>query len=340
MPPYVPLEQRQRIVELSLQGWSQRAICRLMNRSRAAVSRIIRTYRDHGGSLADRERSGRPGATDTETDSLIVACVVVDPFIDAKEIRRELQLDVSLSTIRRRLREAGLRGCVAAQKPQLTERQRQLRLEFARSVEGCTVEEWGEVIFTDESTFSSRWDQQRHVWRPMNCRYLPEYCHNVLSSGRCAVSAWGAISKEGLCPLVRINGSFTASAYCRLLQEVLVPYALEGPFEDGCYQLQHDRSPIHTARMVATVLENLAIRTLPWPPVGADLNPIENVWGIVKSRLSARRLSSATSEALWQAVSEEWERLRLTPEVVVRLYESMPRRVQAVIAANGNLTRY
>lgn len=170
MPPYVPLEQRQRIVELSLQGWSQREICRLMNRSRAAVSRIIRTYLDHGGSLADRERSGRPRATDTQTDSLIVACVVVDPFIDAKEIRRELQLDVSLSTIRRRLREAGLWGCVAAQKPQLTERQRQLRLEFARSVEGCTVEEWGEVIFTDESTFSSRWDQQRHVWRPMNCR--------------------------------------------------------------------------------------------------------------------------------------------------------------------------
>ncbi|KAH6945446.1 hypothetical protein HPB50_008500 [Hyalomma asiaticum] len=87
MPPYVPLEQRQRIVELSLQGWSQRAICRLMNRSRAAVSRIIRTYRDHGGSLADRERSGRPRATDTQTNSLIVACVVVDPFIDAKEIR-------------------------------------------------------------------------------------------------------------------------------------------------------------------------------------------------------------------------------------------------------------
>lgn len=86
-----------------------------MNRSRATVSRIIRTYRDHGGSLADRERSGRPRATDTQTNSLIVACVVVDPFTDAKEIHRELQLDVSLSTIRRRLREAGLWGSVAAQ---------------------------------------------------------------------------------------------------------------------------------------------------------------------------------------------------------------------------------
>ncbi|XP_037518349.1 uncharacterized protein LOC119395134 [Rhipicephalus sanguineus] len=116
-----------------------------------------------------------------------------------------------------------------------------------------------------------------------------EYCHNVLSSGRCAVSAWGVISKDGLGSLVRIDGSFTASAYCGSLQEVLVPYALEGPFEDGCYQLQHDRSPIDTARTVASVLENLAIRTLSLPPVGPDLNPIENVWGIMKSRLSARR---------------------------------------------------
>ncbi|KAH8036280.1 hypothetical protein HPB51_022684 [Rhipicephalus microplus] len=78
-----------------------------------------------------------------------------------------------------------------------------------------------------------------------------------------------------------------------------------GPFEDGCYQLQRDRSLVHTARIVAMVLENLAIRTVPWPHVGAYLNPIENVWGIVDSRLSAPRCSSATSEALWQAVSED-----------------------------------
>ncbi|KAH7956971.1 hypothetical protein HPB52_014021 [Rhipicephalus sanguineus] len=83
------------------------------------------------------------------------------------------------------------------------ERQRQLRLEFAPSVEEWMVEEWHEVIFTDESTFSSRWAQQHHAWRPMNC------------SGHCAVSACEAISKDGLDPL------------CELLQEVLVTYALE-----------------------------------------------------------------------------------------------------------------
>ncbi|KAL1442798.1 hypothetical protein MTO96_030625 [Rhipicephalus appendiculatus] len=133
-----------------------------MNRSRAAVSRIIRAYRNRGGTLADEERSGCPRATDNLTDSLIVACVVVDPFIDANEIRRGLTLDVSPSTIRWRLREAGLRGC--------TETSVDGPLDFARSVEDLTVDEWREVVFADEPTFSSRWDQQRHVWRPMNCR--------------------------------------------------------------------------------------------------------------------------------------------------------------------------
>ncbi|KAH6945468.1 hypothetical protein HPB50_008687 [Hyalomma asiaticum] len=108
---------------------------------------------------------------DSLTDSLIVACAVVDPFLDANEIRRELQLDVSPSTIRRRLRPAGLQGCVAAHKPQLTERQRQLRLEFARAVQDWTEDKWHEVIFTDEATSSIRWDQQRLVWRLMNCSY-------------------------------------------------------------------------------------------------------------------------------------------------------------------------
>lgn len=63
---------------------------------------------------------------------LIVAAAVADPFLNAREIREELGLDISCDTIRRRLKEAGLESRVAAQKPHVTERQRQQRLDFAR----------------------------------------------------------------------------------------------------------------------------------------------------------------------------------------------------------------
>lgn len=171
MPPPVPVNERKRIVELCLQGISQREICRRTARSRRAVRRAIQAYRDEGGRLEDSERSGRPRATDEESDRLIIAMAATDPFISAKEIRETLNLDISCWTIRRRLKEAGLKNCAAAQKPRLTERQRRLRLEFARMVEQWEPDDWREVVFTDESSFSSRWDQQQRVWRPVNCRY-------------------------------------------------------------------------------------------------------------------------------------------------------------------------
>lgn len=46
---------------------------------------------------------------------------------------------------------------------------------------------------------------------------------------------WGAISKDGLGPLVRLDGRFNAATYKDLLDTVMLPYALDGPFRDGVF---------------------------------------------------------------------------------------------------------
>ncbi|KAM7281693.1 hypothetical protein ISCGN_006159, partial [Ixodes scapularis] len=168
--------------------------------------------------------------------------------------------------------------------------------------------------------------------------YLPSYVQTVLSSGRCAVAVWGVITKDRLGPLVRIEGRFNASSYCNIIDEELMPYALDGPFPDGAYLLQHDRSPVHTARRVDALLEDRGVCQLPWPPNGADMNPIENVWGLMKTRLASQNLGSATADALWSAISQEWEALREHTEIVASLYDSMPRRLEEVISVDGNFT--
>lgn len=48
---------------------------------------------------------------------------------------------------------------------------------------------------------------------------------------------WGAISKDGLGPLVRLDGRFNAATYKDLLDTVMLPYALDGPFRDGVFFL-------------------------------------------------------------------------------------------------------
>ncbi|KAH8029022.1 hypothetical protein HPB51_021926 [Rhipicephalus microplus] len=148
------------------------------------------------------------------------------------------------------------------------------------------------------------------------------------------------MTKEGLRPRVLIDGNFSASTYFLIIERELLPYVLKGPFKDGYSVYQHDKSPFHTARSVKSLLEGLTVRTLEWPPARADLNPIENVWCLVKRRLAARNLGSSTKETLFAAIQEEWEALRSRPEIVAALYNSIPSRVAQVIAADGHLIKY
>lgn len=172
------------------------------------------------------------------------------------------------------------------------------------------------------------------------CRYMPEYMQRVAASGRSAVSVWGAVTAQGLGPLVRIEGRFTADAYCGLLDDVLLPYLVGGPFPENDFILQHDNSPIHKSKKVAAYLERRDVAVLEWPPQSPDLNIIENVWGNIKLALAHRQLRAVSADVLWAIVQEEWERIRADTNICRSLYSSLPNRINAVIGAGGEPTRY
>ncbi|KAH6945097.1 hypothetical protein HPB50_007203 [Hyalomma asiaticum] len=304
MAPRVPIEDRRFIARLFVEGVPQRAIAQRTGRSKAAVTRIIRAFRDDG-TLADAKRSGRPIVTNHEDDILIVAAAVVDPFLSAKEIRNEQSPGISTATVTRRLKEAGVSSFSAAQKPFLPERQRQQRRDFA-----LNHQRWIDFLHTVGSTEEG---------------VAAHEFESVLSSGRCSVSVWGAISKDGLGPLVRTDGKFTASYYSFLLQNTMLPCVLDGPFADGCFIFQQDKSPVRMARQ---------------PPCGADANPIENVWARMKWGLSRRYLSRASADTLWNAIQEELDALRSDGDYVTSLYKSMPRRSEGTRRSDGVTVRF
>ncbi|KAH7935403.1 hypothetical protein HPB52_007375 [Rhipicephalus sanguineus] len=51
------------------------------------------------------------------------------------------------------------------------------------------------------------------------------------------------------------------------------------------------------------------VMVLDWPPQGADMNIIESVWAEMKKALSWQPLHKCSSEILWAAVEEEWQKL-------------------------------
>ncbi|KAH7952231.1 hypothetical protein HPB52_020335 [Rhipicephalus sanguineus] len=116
-------------------------------------------------------------------------------------------------TTRRQLKGIGLRSCMIPQKPHLLAKERHKRPEFANSMEEWSMENWYEVIFSDQSTFPKRSDQQP-----------------VFASSRCFAAVWGAMIRSGLGPLVRAYGPLDSDAYVNIIQNVFLPYALDGPF--------------------------------------------------------------------------------------------------------------
>ena len=99
-----------------------------------------------------------------------------------------------------------------------------------------------------------------------------------------------------------------------------------------------DGAPCHTAKLAKSYLETEEVPLLPWPGNSPDLNPIENVWRLVKHRIAQQTIS--TKQQLISAIIDAWFRDTSLQQSIISLIESMPRRINDVIAAKGGNTKY
>ncbi len=99
---------------------------------------------------------------------------------------------------------------------------------------------------------------------------------------------------------------------------------------------QQDNAPIHKANHTLKWFSEKKINVLNWPAYSPDLNPIENLWGILVRRVYANGKQFGSVDDLIESIVECWENI-LLPDLQ-RLIDSMQNRICEVIQKNGNST--
>jgi transposase len=293
-------------------------------------------------SAGDAPRNGRPRSTDALEDAAIVRASELDHFATAKDIRHQLALPVSADTVGRRLDAAGLPSRVAARKRHYTEKQRRTRLSFARGYQHWTAEDWEKVIISDEVTIEGE-GRNRHVRvrRPEGHRFDPEYTvHSRIYAPSIHIFACFCSRGPGRCEKYegKLKGKSLLGLLQRTVKQTAADYYQTDPLNPRHEQwwFLHDNSKPFTSKVVQTWIFNNQINVLEWPPHSPDLNPIENLWPRVHALTD--KLHPTSKEALADAFKACWQELPL--DIFSNFAQSMPARIAACIAANGDATKY
>ncbi|KAF0766561.1 hypothetical protein AaE_002913, partial [Aphanomyces astaci] len=107
---------------------------------------------------------------------------------------------------------------------------------------------------------------------------------------------------------------------------------------DRTIVFQHDNASVHASAFTKEHLSDLGVETMAWPSKSPDLNPIENVWGVLARAVYANGHQFGSVADLKTKIALEWDRITL--EYCKTLVDSMPTRMAQVILKRGAAIDY
>ncbi len=217
--------------------------------------------------------------------------------------------------------------------PKLTNAHINNRLNWAKE-KVTWGSKWRTVLFSDEKKFNLDGpDGNQYYWHDL--RKDSQYFSKRVSGGG-SVMVWAAFGFDGKSEIVLLNGRQNSADYIQVLTEYLLPVGEEIGGEEWLFQ--QDNASIHTSAMTREWFRERNIRVIDWPSLSPDLNPIENLWGILVRLVYANGRQFNSVPELWAEIRKQWA---LIPDFHLKtLADSMNNRLVEVLTKNGKAIDY
>lgn len=320
------------------QNMSSRRISEITKIPRSSVQRIAKEL-----NMSTHAKTGRPKKLSEQDTTFCVTRLTTNAVKTAEALTKTLRetkgISLHRTTVARALHNAGMKAGDKKKKPALSAKNIKERLAFAKSHLSWTVVDWKTVIFSDETKinrFNS--DGRSWTWYREGESLQPRNVSQTTKHGGGGVMVWSCITSSGVGYLCEIEGIMDQHLYREILENELEDTIEFYELDHQGITFQHDNDPKHTAKSVVEYLQEQDFKVMTWPPQSPDLNPIENCWSQLKRQLNAYEKPPAGVKELFERISIEWE--KISKEYINNLFESMPRRMKAVIKAKGRWTKY
>jgi len=194
--------------------------------------------------------------------------------------------------------------------------------------------EWKKVVFSDEKKFNLDGpDGYNGYWRDL--RKDPLY-FSKRNFGGGSLMIWGAICSSGKLDLEFISAPLDSVTYQGVLRKQLVPFLKKFRRQDLLFQ--QDNATCHVSHSTTAFLDANNIQVMKWPACSPDVNPIENMWGIIVRSVYKDNRQYQTVTELKCAILDAWH--SISQETIDNLINSMPNRIFDIITNRGGHINY